>query len=256
MRRRCRIMPRPTSISSGPRSRVPIPRAVRNGSPHKFGGGADRLRVCMVTLSSVGSEEYAGLGAIVRNARGITLERLEAPLAGAVKDGEIVASVDLRTRPVRTGRHVDRRPRRRDPIEIGGHGRGGDVRMGCSHEARRLGVGSDDDTAAAGKRRMVAAIIKRLRLQHRPVHTDGDQDRNVSIEAVAGHDHACLAADPLFGEVPYTDPWQGRGDSAAPGHRDQQTCRPAFRHLPYTATMPPDRIADPSASSTSGLREL
>jgi len=56
---------------------------------------ADLPRGCMVTLSSVGSEGYAGLGAIVRNARGVTLERLETRLARAVKDGEIAASSDL-----------------------------------------------------------------------------------------------------------------------------------------------------------------
>lgn len=56
---------------------------------------ADLPRGCMVTLSSVGSEGYAGLGEIVRNARGVTLERLEARLARAVKDGEIAVSVDF-----------------------------------------------------------------------------------------------------------------------------------------------------------------
>jgi AcrR family transcriptional regulator len=56
---------------------------------------ADLPRGCMVTLSSVGSEGYAGLGEIVRTARGVTLERLQARLARAVKDGEIAASADL-----------------------------------------------------------------------------------------------------------------------------------------------------------------
>jgi len=57
---------------------------------------ADLPRGCMVTLSSVGCEGYAGLGEIVRNARGVTLARLEARLARAVTDGEIAASADLR----------------------------------------------------------------------------------------------------------------------------------------------------------------
>jgi hypothetical protein len=48
-----------------------------------------------VTLSSVGSEGYASLGEIVRNARRVTLERLEVRLAQAVKDGEISASADI-----------------------------------------------------------------------------------------------------------------------------------------------------------------
>jgi AcrR family transcriptional regulator len=56
---------------------------------------ADLPRGCMVTLSSVGSEGYASLGEIVRNARGVTLARLEARLARAVKDGEIAVSADL-----------------------------------------------------------------------------------------------------------------------------------------------------------------
>jgi AcrR family transcriptional regulator len=55
----------------------------------------DLPRGCMVTLSSVGSEGYAGLGEIVRNARDVTLQRLETRLARAVKDGEIAASADL-----------------------------------------------------------------------------------------------------------------------------------------------------------------
>lgn len=56
---------------------------------------ADLPRGCMVTLSSVGSEGYAGLGEIVRNARGITLARLETRIARAVKDGEIAGSADI-----------------------------------------------------------------------------------------------------------------------------------------------------------------
>lgn len=56
---------------------------------------ADLPRGCMVTLSSVGSEGYAGLGEIVRNSRGITLERLQGRLVRAVKEGEIGASADL-----------------------------------------------------------------------------------------------------------------------------------------------------------------
>jgi AcrR family transcriptional regulator len=55
----------------------------------------DLPRGCMVTLSSVGSEGYASLGEIVRNARDVTLQRLETRLVRAVKDGEIAASADL-----------------------------------------------------------------------------------------------------------------------------------------------------------------
>jgi AcrR family transcriptional regulator len=56
---------------------------------------ADLPRGCMVTLSSVGNEGYPGLGEIARNARGVTLKRLEARLARAVKDGEIAARADV-----------------------------------------------------------------------------------------------------------------------------------------------------------------
>jgi AcrR family transcriptional regulator len=55
---------------------------------------ADLPRGCMVTLSSVGSEGHAELGKLVRSARAVTLERLEARIAQAVTDGEVVASAD------------------------------------------------------------------------------------------------------------------------------------------------------------------
>lgn len=56
---------------------------------------ADIPRGCMVTLSAAGSEGHAGLGELVRAARGITLERLTARLARAVEDKEIAATVDV-----------------------------------------------------------------------------------------------------------------------------------------------------------------
>lgn len=49
---------------------------------------------------------------------------------------------------------------------------------------------------------MSFSTVKRLRLKHPPDHADGDLDRNVTVETVAGRDHFCLTADPLFGEVP------------------------------------------------------
>ncbi len=49
---------------------------------------------CMVTLSSVA--DHPGLAEMVRAARGVTLERLEARLTRAVADGEIPATTDLR----------------------------------------------------------------------------------------------------------------------------------------------------------------
>lgn len=50
---------------------------------------------CMVTLSSVGSEGHADLGALVRSARRIVWDRLKSRLERAVKDGEIPPSVDI-----------------------------------------------------------------------------------------------------------------------------------------------------------------
>ncbi|SOB88257.1 transcriptional regulator, TetR family [Sphingomonas guangdongensis] len=50
---------------------------------------------CMVTLSAVGSEGYAALGATVCSARAETLHRLESRLAAGVTAGEISADVDL-----------------------------------------------------------------------------------------------------------------------------------------------------------------
>jgi AcrR family transcriptional regulator len=50
---------------------------------------------CMVTLSSVGCEGNAELGARVMAARHTSLERLEARLRRGVDDGEIPAAVDV-----------------------------------------------------------------------------------------------------------------------------------------------------------------
>lgn len=50
---------------------------------------------CMVTLSAVGSEGHAELGEMVRSARAVTLQRLEARLGEAVAAGELPASADI-----------------------------------------------------------------------------------------------------------------------------------------------------------------
>ncbi len=49
---------------------------------------------CMVALSSVASEGYEQLGALVRSARALGLRRLKARLKKAVAEGELPASVD------------------------------------------------------------------------------------------------------------------------------------------------------------------
>jgi AcrR family transcriptional regulator len=51
---------------------------------------------CMVTLSAVGGEGHAELGALVASARNVTLERLEERLQRGVAAGEIGESVDVR----------------------------------------------------------------------------------------------------------------------------------------------------------------
>ena len=52
-------------------------------------------RGCMVTLSSVGGEGHDELGELVRKARAVTLDRLEARLGRGAADGEIAASADI-----------------------------------------------------------------------------------------------------------------------------------------------------------------
>lgn len=57
---------------------------------------ADIPRGCMLTLSAVGSEGHPQLGELVRSARAVTFERLEARLSQAVADGELPAATDVR----------------------------------------------------------------------------------------------------------------------------------------------------------------
>lgn len=60
------------------------------------GSLADNPLGCMVTLSSVGSEGRSELGNLVRSARAMTLERLEACLHKAVSAGELPGATDIR----------------------------------------------------------------------------------------------------------------------------------------------------------------
>ncbi len=59
------------------------------------GGVVDIPRGCMVTLSAVGSEGYSQLGDLVRAARHIGFERIEARLRRAIAEGEIPAATDV-----------------------------------------------------------------------------------------------------------------------------------------------------------------
>jgi AcrR family transcriptional regulator len=56
---------------------------------------ADVPNGCMVALSSVGNEGHEQLGELVRTARAVGLERLEARLRKAVTEGEIPASTNV-----------------------------------------------------------------------------------------------------------------------------------------------------------------
>lgn len=68
---------------------------LRDSAAALTGCVVDIPRGCMVTLSAVGSEGYAELGALVRAARGVTLARLTARLERAVNEREIPATVDV-----------------------------------------------------------------------------------------------------------------------------------------------------------------
>jgi AcrR family transcriptional regulator len=59
------------------------------------GGVVDIPLGCMVTLSAVGSEGHPQLGDLVRAARHIGFERIEARLQRAIAEGEIPAATDV-----------------------------------------------------------------------------------------------------------------------------------------------------------------
>jgi len=59
------------------------------------GGVAENPHGCMVTLSAVGSEGHSRLGEMVRTARNMTFERLEARLRRGVVEGEVPPATDL-----------------------------------------------------------------------------------------------------------------------------------------------------------------
>ncbi|MBY0260503.1 TetR/AcrR family transcriptional regulator [Methylobacterium sp.] len=69
---------------------------LRDSAAVLTGSVADLPLGCMVTLSAVGSEGRSGLGDLVRSARAVALERLEARLGQAVAAGELPAATDIR----------------------------------------------------------------------------------------------------------------------------------------------------------------
>lgn len=66
-------------------------------SARGLAGGVDGAPCgCMVTLSSAGGEDHPELGELVRAARAVTLERLEARVVQAIAQGELASDVDVR----------------------------------------------------------------------------------------------------------------------------------------------------------------
>lgn len=80
---------------SAPTARAAIDGWLMDSAAALTGCLVDIPRGCMVTLSAVGSEGYADLGALVRSARGITLARLVDRFERAIAEGELPATVDV-----------------------------------------------------------------------------------------------------------------------------------------------------------------
>ena len=67
-------------------------------SAEGLSGGVEGMPCgCMVTLSSAGGEDHPELGELVREARGVTLARLEARIRQAITEGEIPAQANSRS---------------------------------------------------------------------------------------------------------------------------------------------------------------
>lgn len=59
------------------------------------GCAGDNPRGCMVALSSVSSDGHEALGALLRSARAVTLDRLKARFSQAIASGEIAPDTDI-----------------------------------------------------------------------------------------------------------------------------------------------------------------
>lgn len=68
---------------------------LRDSATVLTGGTADIPRGCMVTLSAVGSEGHAELGALVQAARSEAFDRLKARLTRATEEGELPPTIDV-----------------------------------------------------------------------------------------------------------------------------------------------------------------
>lgn len=76
-------------------AREAVARLLRDSAGALSGSLVDIPNGCMVTLAAVGGEGLSGLRDLVRSARGVTLERLEAVLDRARAEGEIPVDADL-----------------------------------------------------------------------------------------------------------------------------------------------------------------
>jgi len=80
---------------AAPTAREAVLVYLRDSAAALTGSLADNPLGCMVTLSSVGSDASSELGDLMRSARGVTLERLEARLRQAVAEGELPPALDI-----------------------------------------------------------------------------------------------------------------------------------------------------------------
>ncbi|QDL96726.1 TetR/AcrR family transcriptional regulator [Rhodopseudomonas palustris] len=80
---------------SAPTAREAVSAFLLDSASALTGAPDDHPLGCMVTLSAVGSEGHAELGELVRGARAVTLQRLEARLSAAVAAGELRAGTEV-----------------------------------------------------------------------------------------------------------------------------------------------------------------
>jgi AcrR family transcriptional regulator len=83
---------------SAPTAREAVSAFLLDSASALTGAPDDHPLGCMVTLSAVGREGHAELGELVRSARAVTLQRLQARLSAAVAAGELRAGTDTHAR--------------------------------------------------------------------------------------------------------------------------------------------------------------
>lgn len=81
-------------FNTAPTARAAVEALLMDSAAALTGALPDTPNGCMVTLSSVA--DHADIAELVRTARGVTLQRLEARLTRALAEGEIPANLDTR----------------------------------------------------------------------------------------------------------------------------------------------------------------